>query len=59
MNRSHALGFSERELAILNASVDAGVLDEDAWEDATTESGVDRERLCHSKWRASMFDSAD
>ena len=46
-NRVHALGFSEKELAILNARVDASVLDEDAWEDATDESGVDCEMLCH------------
>jgi hypothetical protein len=59
MNRSHALGFSEKELAILNANVDAGVLDEDAWEDATNESGVDHEMLCHTQWRTSMLDSAD
>ena len=44
-NRVHALGFSEKELAILNARVDASVLDEDAWEDATDESGVDCEML--------------
>lgn len=59
MNRPHALGFSEKELAILNANVDVSVLDEDAWEDATNESGADREMLCHSQWRTSMFDSAD
>ena len=59
MNRSHVIDFSERELAILNASVDASVLDEDAWEDATDEAGVDREMLCHSQWRSSTLDSAD
>ena len=48
---------SEKELAILNANVDASVLDEDAWEDATDESGVDCEMLCHSQWRSSTFDS--
>ena len=46
MNRAHALDFSEKELALLNAAVDASVLDEDAWEDATDESGVDCEMLC-------------
>jgi hypothetical protein len=51
--------FSEKELAILNANVDASVLDEDAWEDATDESGVDREMLCHSQWCSSRFDSVD
>jgi hypothetical protein len=59
MNRPHALDFSEKELAILNANVDASVLDEDAWEDATDETGVDRDMLCHSQWRSSTLDSAD
>jgi hypothetical protein len=59
MNRPHVLDFSEKELAILNANVDASVLDEDAWEDATDEMGVDREMLCHSQWRSSTLDSAD
>jgi hypothetical protein len=59
MNRPHVLDFSEKELAILNANVDASVLDEDAWEDATDETGVDREMLCHSQWRSSTLDSAD
>ena len=59
MNRPHVLDFSEKELAILNANVDASVLDEDAWEDATDETGVDREMLAHSQWRSSTLDSAD
>ena len=59
MNRPHVLDFSEKELAILNANVDASVLDEDAWEDATDETGVDREMLCHSQWRSSTLDSVD
>jgi hypothetical protein len=59
MNRPHVLDFSEKELAILNANVDASVLDEDAWEDATDESGVDCEMLCHSQWCSSTFDSVD
>jgi hypothetical protein len=59
MNRPHVLDFSEKELAILNANVDASVLDEDAWEDATDETGVDHEMLCHSQWRSSTLDSAD
>ncbi len=46
MNPAHALDFGEKELAILNARLDASVLDEDAWEDATDESGLDREVLC-------------
>ena len=59
MNRPHVLELSEKELAILNANVDASVLDEDAWEDATDEAGVDREMLCHSQWRSSTLDSVD
>jgi hypothetical protein len=59
MNRPQAPDLSEKEVAILNANVDASVLDEDAWEDATDESGVDREVLCHSRWRSSTFDSVD
>jgi hypothetical protein len=59
MNRPYVLDSGEKELAILNAKVDASVLDEDAWEDATDESGVDREMLCHSRWCSSTFDSVD
>jgi hypothetical protein len=59
MNRSHVLDSSEEELAILNANLDASVLDEDTWEDATDETGVDREMLCRSQWRSSMLDSVD
>jgi hypothetical protein len=59
MNRPPVLDSSEKELAILNASVDASVLDEDAWEDATDESGVDCEMLCLSQWRSSTFNSVD
>ena len=59
MSRPHVLDLGEKELAILNANVDASVLDEDAWEDATDESGVDREMLCHSQWRSSTLDSVD
>ena len=59
MNRPHALGFSEKELAILNANVDASVPDEDTWEDATDDAGIDREMLCHSQWRSSTLDSFD
>ena len=59
MNRPPVLDSSEKELAILNASVDGSVLDEDAWEDATDESGVDCEMLCHSQWCSSTFDSVD
>ena len=59
MNRPHVLVSSEEELAILNANLDASVLDEDTWADATDETGVDREMLCHSQWRSSTLDSVD
>ena len=59
MNRPRVLVSSEEDLAILNANVDASVLDEDAWDDATDETGVDREMLCHSQWRSSTLDSVD
>jgi hypothetical protein len=59
MKRSHVLDSSEEELAILNAKLDAAVLDEDTWEDATDEAGVDREMLRFSQWRSSTLDSAD
>jgi hypothetical protein len=59
MNRPHVLDSREEELAILNAKLDAYVLDEDTWADATDETGVDREMLCHSQWRSSTLDSVD
>ena len=59
MNRPHVLVSSEEELAILNANLDASVLDEDMWEDATDETGVDREMVCHLQWRSSTLDSVD
>jgi hypothetical protein len=59
MNRPHVLDSREEELATMNAKLDASVLDEDTWEDATDETGIDREMLCHSQWRSSMLDSVD
>jgi hypothetical protein len=59
MNRPHVLVSSEEDLAILNAKLDASVLDEDTWADATDETGVDREMICHSQWRSSTLDSVD
>ena len=59
MNRPHVLDSREEELAILNAKLDAYVLDEDTWEDATDETGIDREMLCHSQWRSSTLDPVD
>ena len=57
MNRPHVLDFGEQELTTPN--VDAPVLDEDAWEEATDGSGVDCEMLCRSRWRSSTFDAVD
>ena len=59
MKRSHVLDSSEEELAIVNAKLDAAVLDEDTWGEATDETGVDREMLCRSQRRSSMLDSVD
>ena len=59
MNRPHVLVSSEEDLAILNAKLDASVLDEDTWADATDETGVDREMICYSQWRSSTLDSVD
>jgi len=50
---------SETELATLNANMDVAILDVDAWEDATNESGVDWEKLCRSHWRTSALDSVE
>ena len=60
MRRPHVIEFSEKELAALNANAERSfVVDEDDWEDATDESGVDCEMLCHSQWRSSTLDSVD
>jgi hypothetical protein len=59
MSRPHIFDFGEEESTILNANVQASVLDEDAWEDATDESGVDYEMICSAQWRSSTFDSVD
>ena len=59
MNRPHVLDSREEELAILNAKLDAYVLDEDTWEDATDETGIDREMFRHSQRRSSTLDSVD
>lgn len=57
MNPSDVLDFGETDLVTLTANIDAAILGEDAREDATDESGVDLEMLCHSRWRTSAFDS--
>lgn len=59
MNRAYAVDLSEEELAILNASVDASCLDEDAWEAATDELDLDCEMLRHSQRSSSTFDAID
>jgi hypothetical protein len=59
MSRPHMLDLGEEELTVLNANVHASVLDEDAWEDATDESGVDYEMICSAQWRSSTFDAVD
>jgi hypothetical protein len=59
MNRPDILDFGERELTATSATLDAYVLDEEAWEDATDEASVDCEILRHSHWRSSTVDSID
>ena len=59
MNALHAADLSEEELVILNTNVDAFILDEDGWNDATDDSGVGREMHFPSQWRPSTFDAAD
>ncbi len=59
MNRSDELDRRHKGLTMLNANLDASILDEDAWEDATDVSGVDREMLSYSQRGFSTFDSAD
>jgi hypothetical protein len=56
MNRPPVLDFGDEEPAPSNANVDASVLDEDAWEDATDELDVNSEMLYQSRSRSSMFD---
>jgi hypothetical protein len=59
MNGQRMLDFSQTEAAAMNANLDAYVLDEDGWEDATDESSVDCETFRHSQWRSSTLDSTD
>ena len=56
MNRPRVPDSREDELAAMNAKLDATILDQDAWEDATDQLGVDRELLGLSQWRSSMLD---
>ena len=59
MNRAHVID-SEQELAVLNANPDSSyVLDEEDWEEAIDDSGVDCDILCHSQWRSSHPSSGD
>jgi hypothetical protein len=53
MNRSHVVQIKEEELVALNAAAEPSfVMDEEAWEDAIDDSGVDCDLLCHSQWRS-------
>jgi hypothetical protein len=59
MSRLRLPDFSEGEPATMNADLDASVLDEDAWEDATDEASGNSEMLRHSQWRSSALDTVD
>jgi len=59
MHRSRVVHTEDQDLAILNAKADALILDEEAWEDAIDDSGVDCDILCHSQWRSSTDLSGD
>jgi len=59
MHRAHVVKFEEKDLSALNAQADALIPDEEAWEDAIDDSGVDCDQLCHSQWRSSMDFSGD
>jgi hypothetical protein len=59
MQRSHVVRVEEQNLAALNTQADALILDEEDWEDAVNDSGVDCDMLCHSQWRSSMDFSAE
>ena len=54
MQRPHVVRVEEQNLAALNTKADALILDEEDWEDAVNDSGVDCDMLCHSQWRSSM-----
>jgi hypothetical protein len=45
------------ELALAESAEGSLVLDEDAWEDAVDESGIDCKMLCQSQWRSSTVGS--
>ena len=47
------------ELALAQSAQASSVLDEEAWEDAVDESGIDCKMLCQSQWRSSMPSSGD
>ena len=54
MQRSHVVSVEEQNLTALNTQADVLILDEEDWEDAVNDSGVDCDMLCHSQWRSSM-----
>jgi hypothetical protein len=67
----HALSIVERaaqndwdderaeELVLAETTEASCVLDEEAWDDAVDQSGVDCRMLCYSQWRSSMPSSVD
>ena len=47
------------ERALAESAEGSLVLDEDAWEDAVGESGIDCKMLCQSQWRSSPPSAVD
>ncbi len=43
----------------MDAILEASILDEDAWEDATRESSPESELLRQPQWRLSALDASD
>jgi len=59
MNRPRVPAFRDDEFAAMNARLDVAVLDQDAWEDATDQSGIDRTMLALSPRQFSTLDWVD
>ena len=47
------------ELALAQSAQASSILDEEAWEDAVDESGIDCKMLCQSQWRSSLPSAGD
>jgi hypothetical protein len=47
------------ELVLAESAEGLLILDEDAWEDAVDESGIDCTMLCQSQWRSSPPSAVD